>query len=150
MAKVGWAVIAVIVVSAVFSFWQEHRAERTLAAMQKLLPQQVQALRDGHDLKESGQHGTTVLIGDPMDVALAEIGLGVERPDRQAMRRPPRPPRERLLNWLLALRAYLFLGLMEAAACMAAFFFVLLSANGTTGSPWRRPTRSTFRRRRQR
>jgi len=47
MAKVGYAVIAVIVVSAVFSFWQEYRAERTLAALQKLLPQQVKALRDG-------------------------------------------------------------------------------------------------------
>jgi magnesium-transporting ATPase (P-type) len=41
------------------------------------------------------------------------------------MRRPPRPQRERLLNWPLALRAYLFLGLIEAVAAMAAFFFVL-------------------------
>jgi magnesium-transporting ATPase (P-type) len=29
------------------------------------------------------------------------------------------------MNWPLALRAYLFLGLIEAAAAMAAFFFVL-------------------------
>lgn len=41
------------------------------------------------------------------------------------MQRPPRPRSERLFNWPLALRAYLFLGLIEAAAAMAAFFVVL-------------------------
>jgi len=56
---------------------------------------------------------------------LTALGLGVERPDPQIMRRPPRPQGERLMNWPLALRAYLFLGLIEAAAAMAAFFFVL-------------------------
>ena len=53
------------------------------------------------------------------------LGLGVERPDPQIMQRPPRPRGERLMNWPLAFRAYLFLGLIEAAAAMAAFFFVL-------------------------
>jgi sodium/potassium-transporting ATPase subunit alpha len=57
--------------------------------------------------------------------SLTALGLGVERPNPQVMRRPPRPQRERLLNWPLALRAYLFLGLIEAVASMAAFFFVL-------------------------
>ena len=59
---------------------------------------------------------------------LAALGLGVERPDPQIMQRPPRPRGERLMNWPLAFRAYLFLGLIEAAAAMAAFFFVLFSA----------------------
>ena len=59
---------------------------------------------------------------------LAALGLGVERPDPQIMQRPPRPRGERLMNWPLAFRAYLFLGLMEAAAAMAAFFFVLYGA----------------------
>ena len=49
------------------------------------------------------------------------------------MRRPPRPQSERLLNWPLAFRAYLFLGLIEAAAAMAAFFFVLNGAGWTYG-----------------
>jgi calcium-translocating P-type ATPase len=62
---------------------------------------------------------------------LAALGLGVERPDPQIMRRPPRPQSERLMNWALASRAYLFLGLIEAAAAMAAFFFVL------DGAGWR-------------
>ena len=44
------------------------------------------------------------------------------------MRLPPRRQNERLLNLPLALRAYLFLGMIEAAAAMAAYFFVLLGA----------------------
>ena len=56
---------------------------------------------------------------------LTALGLGVERPDPQIMHRPPRARGERLMNWPLALRAYLFLGLIEAAAAMTAFFFVL-------------------------
>jgi calcium-translocating P-type ATPase len=56
---------------------------------------------------------------------LTALGLGVEKPTPQIMRRPPRPHGERLMNWRLAFRAYLFLGLIEAAGAMAAFFFVL-------------------------
>jgi magnesium-transporting ATPase (P-type) len=56
---------------------------------------------------------------------LTALGLGVERADPQIMQRPPRSQRERLLDWPLALRAYLFLGLIEAVAAMSAFFFVL-------------------------
>ena len=56
---------------------------------------------------------------------LAALGLGSERPAPQIMQRPPRPQGERLMNWPLALRAYLFLGLIEAAAAMAVFFLVL-------------------------
>ena len=61
------------------------------------------------------------------------LGLGVERPDPQIMQRPPRPQGERLMNWPLAFRAYLFLGLIEAAAAMAAFFFVLGGAGWQYG-----------------
>jgi magnesium-transporting ATPase (P-type) len=63
--------------------------------------------------------------------SLTALGLGVEPPDAQAMRRPPRPQHERLLNLRVALRGYLFLGIIESAAAMAAFFFVLL------GGGWR-------------
>jgi sodium/potassium-transporting ATPase subunit alpha len=64
---------------------------------------------------------------------LTALGLGVERPDPQIMQRPPRSQRERLLDWPLALRAYLFLGLIEAVAAMAAFFFVLHEAGWKYG-----------------
>ena len=61
-------------------------------------------------------------IGTDMLPALA---LGAEPPEPQVMQRPPRSPDIRLLNWPLLARAYLFLGLMEAIAAMAAFLFVL-------------------------
>jgi sodium/potassium-transporting ATPase subunit alpha len=47
MAKIGYAIVAVIVVSGLFSFWQEFRVERTFAALRELLPQQVDILREG-------------------------------------------------------------------------------------------------------
>jgi sodium/potassium-transporting ATPase subunit alpha len=56
---------------------------------------------------------------------LPALALGAEKPDPAVMRRPPRPRSERLLNWGLLLRAYLFLGPLESVAAMAGFFFVL-------------------------
>ncbi len=57
--------------------------------------------------------------------SMTALGLGVERPAPEVMRRPPRAPEQRLIDWPLALRAYLFLGLIEATIAMGAFFFVL-------------------------
>ncbi|MFH1493553.1 MAG: cation-transporting P-type ATPase [Pseudomonadota bacterium] len=56
---------------------------------------------------------------------LPALGLGAEKPHPDVMRKPPRARHERLLNGGLVLRAYLFLGSMEALAALAAFFFVL-------------------------
>lgn len=61
-------------------------------------------------------------LGTDMVPALA---LGAERPDPEVMRHPPRRPEERLLSWPLIIRAYLWLGPMQAAISLAAFFFVL-------------------------
>jgi len=58
---------------------------------------------------------------------LPALGLGAARPEPGSMSRPPRPRNERLLDWRLLLRAYLFLGMLEAVVSMAAYFFVLLS-----------------------
>jgi magnesium-transporting ATPase (P-type) len=65
--------------------------------------------------------------------SLTALGLGVEPPAPRVMQRPPRPRDERLMNWPLALRAYLFLGPIVAAAAMAAFFFVLRTAGWNYG-----------------
>jgi sodium/potassium-transporting ATPase subunit alpha len=65
--------------------------------------------------------------------SLTALGLGTEQPAPRVMQRPPRPYGERLLNVPLALRAYLFLGPIEAAAAMAAFFFVLNRAGWKYG-----------------
>ncbi len=43
----GWAIWAVILINALFSFWQEFQAERALAALNKVLPMQVKVYRDG-------------------------------------------------------------------------------------------------------
>ncbi len=58
---------------------------------------------------------------------LPALALGAEKPAPDTMRRPPRLRSERLLSWGLLLRAYLFLGPLEAIAALAAFFFVLHS-----------------------
>lgn len=51
MAVLGLAIVAVIAVNGVFSFWQEYRAERAMAALQRLLPHQITALRDGRSVR---------------------------------------------------------------------------------------------------
>ncbi|HXU94183.1 MAG TPA: cation-transporting P-type ATPase [Gallionella sp.] len=47
MATLGYAILGVILVNGLFSFWQEYRAEQALAALRNLLPQHTTALRDG-------------------------------------------------------------------------------------------------------
>jgi len=74
-----------------------------------------------------------VLLIDLGTDSLPAVGLGAEKPDPQIMQRPPRPKDERLFNLKLALRAFLLLGLMEALAAMAAFFFVLIGGGWEYG-----------------
>ncbi|MDO9221418.1 MAG: cation-transporting P-type ATPase, partial [Thiobacillus sp.] len=64
---------------------------------------------------------------------LPALALGAEKPDPGVMRRPPRARNERLLSWNLLARAYLFLGVLEAAAAMAVFFVVLNAAGWLYG-----------------
>jgi magnesium-transporting ATPase (P-type) len=75
------------------------------------------------------------------------LGLGAETPDASVMARPPRTRDDRLLTPGLLVRAYLFLGTMEAAAAMAAFVSVLIGAGwqwgnelSTTGLLYRQAT----------
>src|SRR4029450_3341365 len=55
---------------------------------------------------------------------LPALALGTEAPEPGVMQHPPRSPQERLWNWPLVVRAYLFLGMLEATAAMAGFFYV--------------------------
>ncbi|MCF6157170.1 MAG: HAD family hydrolase [wastewater metagenome] len=52
------------------------------------------------------------------------LALGAEPPEPGSMDKPPRRKNRRLLDIPLLLRAYCFLGPIEAVACMAGFFFV--------------------------
>jgi magnesium-transporting ATPase (P-type) len=45
--ELGWAIWAVILINAIFSFWQEFQAEQALAALKKVLPMQVKVEREG-------------------------------------------------------------------------------------------------------
>lgn len=65
---------------------------------------------------------------------LPALALGAEKPDPGVMQRPPRARNERLLSWGLIVRAYLFLGVLEAAAAMGVFFFVLGAAGWQYGA----------------
>lgn len=60
-------------------------------------------------------------LGTDMVPALA---LGAESPEPGIMERPPRPRNEALLNVPLLLRAYGFLGIIEAVLSMLGFFIV--------------------------
>ncbi|MBH0208063.1 MAG: cation-transporting P-type ATPase [Nitrospira sp.] len=59
------------------------------------------------------------------------LGLGTERPQADVMGLPPRARSERLLDPPLLLRAYLFLGILEAAVAMGGFFLYLYSQGWT-------------------
>jgi sodium/potassium-transporting ATPase subunit alpha len=69
------------------------------------------------------------------------LGLGTERPHAEVMDLPPRPRTERLLNLPLLLRAYLFLGAIEAAVAIGGFFLYLYANGWTWGAPlsWTSP-----------
>jgi magnesium-transporting ATPase (P-type) len=64
---------------------------------------------------------------------LPALALGAEKPAPGVMARPPRPRGQRLLSWQVLVRAYLWLGMLEAGAAMAAFFFALRVAGWHLG-----------------
>jgi calcium-translocating P-type ATPase len=69
---------------------------------------------------------------------LPALALGAESPHPGLMREPPRARTDRLLHWPLLLRAYLWLGVMEAAVSLTAFFYVLNQAGWRYGEPLER------------
>ncbi|MCX7170137.1 MAG: HAD-IC family P-type ATPase, partial [Proteobacteria bacterium] len=71
MARLGVAIVGVIIVNGIFSFWQEYKAEQAVAALRQLLPQKVQALRGGVIVE--------LLAADlvPGDIVLLEEGNAV-------------------------------------------------------------------------
>ena len=74
--ELGWAIIFVIVVNAVFSFYQEYQAERAIEALKEMLPARARVLRDGDEV--------TILARDlvPGDVMILEEGDNVSADGR--------------------------------------------------------------------
>ena len=68
MPELGWATWAVIVLNAVFSFWQEYRADKALSALSAMLPRRVKVYRDGKLLQILADE---LVLGD---VLLVEAG----------------------------------------------------------------------------
>ena len=61
MGLIAVALVAVVFIDGVFSFWQETRAERAMAAFRRMLSPQARVLRDGSELEiDAGQ----VVAGD--------------------------------------------------------------------------------------
>lgn len=85
MGELGWAIVGVIVINGSFSFWQAYRTERALAALRQLLPERVNARREGTAVAVAAEdvvHGDVLLLqkGDnvPADCRLIEaVGLRV-------------------------------------------------------------------------
>lgn len=49
MALLGWALLGVSILNALFSFFQEYRAERAMEELRKYLPHRVSVHRGGHE-----------------------------------------------------------------------------------------------------
>ncbi len=58
-------ILVVIVFNAMLGFYQEHRAEQSLAALKKMLALKARVRRDGHPVGRADQHGADEHGGDP-------------------------------------------------------------------------------------
>ena len=66
---------------------------------------------------------------------LPALGLGAERPEPDVMQRSPRPRNERLLDRGTLLRAYAWLGMIEAALGLGGYFMAHWLAGWRPGLP---------------
>ena len=69
-----------------------------------------------------------VLAIDLGSDVMPALALGAERPEPGTMERPPRPPAEHLFNWPVV-RRFLFLGGIQSAGVVFAFFWRIHSAH---------------------
>lgn len=51
MRHLGWAIVMVIIINALFAFVQEYKAERAIEKLKLLLPSKVRAIREGREME---------------------------------------------------------------------------------------------------
>ncbi|MFN8474016.1 MAG: cation-transporting P-type ATPase [Anaerolineae bacterium] len=67
MPQLGWAIWAVVVINAIFSFAQEYKAERATAALKQLLPAYARVIRDGQEQRIAAEElvpGDVILLSE--------------------------------------------------------------------------------------
>ena len=69
MATLGGAILGVVAVNGIFSFWQEYRAEKAIAALRNLLPRRVKLLRAGHVLQTNAAE---IVPGDVIQISAGD------------------------------------------------------------------------------
>jgi len=69
--QIGIACFAVILINAIFTFWQEFKAEKAIESLQKILPRKARVVRDGQEREIDAEE----LV--PGDLILLEAGNNV-------------------------------------------------------------------------
>ena len=65
---------------------------------------------------------------------LPALGLGIEKPEPGIMELPPRPKKKGVVGKMVLFRGYIFIGLLNAAAVLIAYFFVLYRGGWKPGT----------------
>jgi magnesium-transporting ATPase (P-type) len=65
---------------------------------------------------------------------LPALGLGIEKPEPGIMKLPPRPKQKGVIDKMVLYRGYMFIGLLNAAAVLIAYFFVLYRGGWKLGT----------------
>lgn len=74
--QLGFAIIGVIIINAIFSFWQEYQAEKAAEALKKILPPTAKVIREGKERE--------ILAGElvPGDIIALEEGDNISADSR--------------------------------------------------------------------
>jgi len=67
LPQLGWAIWTVVLINALFTFWQEYRAERAMEALRRLLPLQARVIRDGREVRIDAEElvpGDLILLAE--------------------------------------------------------------------------------------
>lgn len=96
MAQLGFAILGVIVINAIFSFWQEYEAERAVEALRRLLPPHALVRRGGLEVEIAATQlvpGDLVLVreGDRISADARLIGAIDLRLDTSVVTGESRP-----------------------------------------------------------